>query len=203
MNMNQVPSGTPRRLTAQRAARRVGLSLEAFQAAADALNDTPEDLRLPGARKRASYDPERLNRWIQARLYPGPRIILVTAQWSEAGWLLYAPDFKVTSKAGRLVMAKRRIIKDLAVRAGTEPENIHLEIRCDPNHPALRAWSEATELKEQATRLLAEATRKRESAIELLTVEGMTKPEIGEALGLSYQRIHQLQTRARKPPSPQ
>lgn len=193
MDRNQELHGVPRPLSLRRAARRVGLSLEVFKAEADALNDTPEDLRLPGTRKPARYDPERLNRWIDARLYPGPNVLEVTAQWTETGWLLYAPRYKLTSRAARLVIAKRRLTQDLATAAKTEPENLHLEIRYDPNHPAIHAWSEASKLKDQANDLLEQATRMREMAIQLLTDEGMTRPEIGAAFGLSHQRIQQLQ----------
>lgn len=189
-----------------RAARRAGLSVDEFRAAADPLNGTAEDLRVAESGPPARYDPERLARWIQAFRYPEEKSTIksssseavpVTARWTGKGWVLSALEHDRQTTAARLITAKRRLAQMLAPVLAKPPAEVELEITWELDRVAMQLWNESLEFKDLARQLLTLAAYKRDSSIAMLTADGMTGPEIGAALGVSHQRVQQLLARGK------
>ena len=160
---------TPYPVSLRRAARRAGLSVEEFQAAVDPLNGTPEDLRVPGSRQPARYDPERLARWIQAFRLPDQPLtepsvdaaVPVIARWTGSGWVLSAPKTGFQARAARLVTARRKMAHLLAPVVEKQPSEVELVLSWDLDPAAMQLWSESLEFKDLARQLLTLAAHKR------------------------------------------
>ncbi|MBP2269286.1 hypothetical protein J3A64_004826 [Pseudarthrobacter sp. PvP004] len=196
------PAGNTPALSLRRAARQAALSIDAFKRAADALNDTPNDLRAGGPSTPVRYDAARLAHWLRAQTRPNDTTstsspsapIPVAALWTNSQWELTAADYGVSTTGERLITAKRRITQQLAAASGKKPADCEIEISYNIAHPGMKAWQESVDLKDQGTRLLEAAARKRREAIRTLTAQGITGPELAAAFGLSHQRVQQLQT---------
>jgi hypothetical protein len=170
--------------------------MEEFRSAADALNDTPGDLRWKKSGAPVRYDPVRLARWLQDRQEDSrtKAPVQVIASWSGRQWLLEAPDHGVDSRAARLITARRNLIHELTAVTGADAEGFELCIRFVLDHPGMKAWTDSVQLKDEGTKLLEQAAEKRRAAVKILSAEGLTGPELGAVFGVSHQRIQQLQT---------
>lgn len=120
----------------------------------------------------------------------------VTAVVQRVGkwWAVEVPEIP-----GLFTQAKRldhveEMVKDAAALLTGEPEDsFEVEVQVDTSNPQLNYLiNEAKANTREAARLQAEASEKSRQAASELATEGLTVREIGEVLGLSFQRAHQL-----------
>lgn len=197
-------NGVPSReapLTLRQAAQRAGQDVLAFKALADGLNGAAEDLRVPGNRGAARYDPERLRRWLRDREgseeSTSTKTVQITASWDGVQWTVRHGETSVSATGPRLMAAQRSLADRLARVLPVGGGRILFDVVYEADRPATLAWAEAEFLKVQADELLNKAGRLRVEAIVGLMKEGMTPPEIAEVFGVSYQRIQQILANAK------
>ena len=187
-------------LTLRQAAQRAGQDVRVFKALADDLNGGEGDLRLPGNRGAARYDPERLRRWLKDREAPQESpdadAVQITASWDGAQWTVRDGESGVSVTRPRLMGAQRYLAARLAQALGRD--RIQFDVVYEADRPDVLSWAEAESLKVRADALLNEAGRLRLEAIQGLMNEGMTPPEIAEVFGISYQRVQQILANARR-----
>ncbi|WP_442543647.1 hypothetical protein ACSBOX_17770 [Arthrobacter sp. KN11-1C] len=193
------PRETP--LTLRQAAQRAGQDVRVFKALADDLNGGAGDLRLPGNRGAARYDPARLRTWLKDREIPpspGSEAVRITASWDGAQWTVRDGERCVSVTGPRLMAAQRSLATRLAQVLPSGRDRIQFDVVYEAERPDVLAWAKAESLKVRADELLNEAGRLRVEAIQGLMNEGMTPPEIAEVFGVSYQRIQQILTNAKR-----
>ncbi|MGM7778837.1 helix-turn-helix domain-containing protein [Arthrobacter sp. KNU-44] len=190
-------AGVPSReapLTLRQAAMRAGQDVMSFKALADALNGTAADLRLPGNRGAARYDPVQLRTWLSSRGMPeeSPVTVKIRATWDGAKWTICDVERSVSVTGPRLMAAQRSLAERLSDILRIGRDQILFDVVYEAMCPGMLAWMQAESLKIRADELLNEAGQRRVHAIGGLMDEGMTPPEIAEVVGVSYQRIQKI-----------
>lgn len=118
----------------------------------------------------------------------------VSAEVSRDGrwWLVYVPQVGHHTQARNLAEAEL-MARDLAATCLDVPlADVEATVTVELPEPARAAVSQAEALFEEATTARHQAAKKSREAADALRAQGWTLRDIGVALGVSYQRAHQL-----------
>lgn len=195
-----------RSITVRQAAGRARVSVAAFRDAADLLRGTDQDLRSDVTDSGDRYDVRKVDRWVQQQFHassghdggtaPSIRAIAVVASWEAGLWTVTAPAWERSGTHPRLMAAQRLLADALRAEMALSPgERVEFDVLYSADHPALRTWAHAEDLRRQAAELTQRASAERLEAVLELRGQGMTPPEIASVLGLTTQRIQQILAR--------
>ena len=118
----------------------------------------------------------------------------VTAEASRDGkwWLVYVKEIDHHTQARSLAEAEM-MAKDLTASCLDMPvESVNVTLTVELPESARLAVAQAEVLFNQANATRHSAAAKSREAAEVLRQQGWTLRDIGAALGVSYQRAHQL-----------
>jgi len=118
----------------------------------------------------------------------------VNAEASRDGkwWLVYVKEVDHYTQARNLAEAKLMAQDLTAMMLDIPLASVDVTLTVEVPEPAKNAVRQAESLFQQAAKTRHEAAAKSREAAEALRAQGWTLRDIGEALGVSYQRAHQL-----------
>lgn len=189
-------------LSADDAAKRLGMNVGTFRGLMSQLNGTELDLRAParaGERAR-QYDLHRLDEW-KGQGMPRPamaspaqdaRPVTATAERVGKFWRVMIEDTGQETTADNLRHA-RELVLALASEALETPA-AGLSVQLTPTLPAAarEGLEAARESEREAQRLASEAAQVRRQAVRDLRAQGFSIDDLAELLALSRQRVSQL-----------
>ena len=117
----------------------------------------------------------------------------VTAERGGSGvWVLECVGLGVVSQTRRLAHAAEEMREAMAYQAGISPDeiNVAIDVILPANISELKARAEMQ--REQAEKLAAEAQQSARDVALAMKKDGMTVRDMGEILGVSYQRAQKL-----------
>lgn len=118
----------------------------------------------------------------------------VTARRDGRFWYIEIPALDGATQARRLTEVDDMARDYIAGATDTAEHEIELVVKIELPGEVSRYLDHAAELRAQADRAREEASAAVSAAARALKTEGLTVREIGAALGVSYQRAHQLVT---------
>jgi hypothetical protein len=80
----------------------------------------------------------------------------------------------------------------IAIMTGMTPESLQLDVQVQLPKSVRTHLVRAQRLRDEAATAQAEAAAEARAAARELAASGLTMRDIGQALGVSYQRAHQL-----------
>lgn len=108
-------------------------------------------------------------------------------------WLIHVPAVERWTQARKLGEIHEMAQDLIEIMTGTPGETIDLDITISLPAEVQERLDRAAELRSQASRAQGQAAEEEfSSAARTLHDQGMSMREIGEVLGISYQRAHQL-----------
>ena len=116
----------------------------------------------------------------------------VTATRNRRGWTLVGVEYGAVSEVARLAQAADEMREPLAYLSGLPEDGFEIEVT--PQIPAAFETELvlARQLRADAERSRAEALDHSRKAAHLLVDAGLPVRDIGQIMGISYQRAHQL-----------
>lgn len=112
--------------------------------------------------------------------------------WREGKWWVADVPGVGATQARRLADLRARLTDMLATALQCEPEQVHVDVRLRLPDDVRSALDRAAQLRVEAAAAQREAAAAVRKAAASLHAEGVTVRDIGTALGVSYQRAHQL-----------
>ncbi|TDD09296.1 hypothetical protein E1181_04805 [Saccharopolyspora terrae] len=107
-------------------------------------------------------------------------------------WLIHVPAVERWTQARKLGEIHEMAQDLIEIMTGDPGESIELDITISLPEEVQERLDRAAELRSQASRAQGQAAEEFSSAARTLHDQGMSMREIGEVLGISYQRAHQL-----------
>ena len=114
-----------------------------------------------------------------------------TATWTGTRWIVVAQDPQASAAATDLKTAMRTVAEEVTSRRGS-PGRVVLDLSFDVDPSATRKWSEAADLRARGEELQRQAAQKRREVVRAFVETGMSLPDIGQVLGISYSRVQQI-----------
>ena len=204
--MTDNPTESTNALTAEEAAKRVGMTLAYFRTTMTKLNNSGQDLRTPaqpGERAR-KYDPAKLDAWKAAgakvpkndlsipKAKPDAREIAATATRKGNHWLVDLPEINQGTQTENLRNANR-IAHALAVeKLGVAADEVTVKLSITMPADAAEKWEQAKAQEKEAREAATRAAQLSRQAVHELKAQGCTYQDIGDLLGITPQRAQQL-----------
>lgn len=196
---------TPHALTAEEAAKRTGRTLASFRTVMSKLNHGGRDLRTPiNPNERArKYDLDKLDAWIkdgkpipEATNIPKPkpdaRTINATATRTGTTWTLTLEELEQETQTENLRDAQRIAHALAAQKTGLAPDEFTINLTTKLPTKTAQQWEEVkTKQAEAKAATVLAAKLSRQVVLELQAL-GCTYSDIGDLLGISFQRAQQL-----------
>ncbi len=113
-------------------------------------------------------------------------------QRGERFWLIYVPELDRWSQARSLAEVDETVRDLIAVMTDVSGDSIELTVSLTLPESVSTHLASAERLREQASRANSDAAGEVRAAARELRATGMTVRDLGRALGVSYQRAHQL-----------
>jgi hypothetical protein len=120
------------------------------------------------------------------------RIVTVTAERGKSWWVLEAPEAGSVSQVKRLSQADSEMREAIAYQLGIPRDSFEIDLKIQLPDGYRSALQEASELKAQANMSNRAAAQARRRAAHILADAHLTVRDIGEVMGISYQRAAQL-----------
>jgi 5'-3' exonuclease len=115
-----------------------------------------------------------------------------TATRGRQYWLIQVPEIDRATQARHLRELKAMTEDLISVMTGKDPASFEVEYDIRLPESVQAHLKAARELREQAAEAQARAMVEAREAAKELRAQGMPVRDIGKALGISYQRAHQL-----------
>lgn len=107
-------------------------------------------------------------------------------------WLVHVPELRRTTTARNLGEVDS-VARDLVSSArDLDGDDVELELHIDLPADARRHLAAARQLREQSARANSAAAAEARAAARALSAAGMSLRDVGQAMGVSYQRASQL-----------
>ncbi|MDR1187720.1 MAG: hypothetical protein LBK95_09745 [Bifidobacteriaceae bacterium] len=116
----------------------------------------------------------------------------VTATKNRRGWTLVGVEHGAVSEVARLDQAATEMREPLAYLAGLPEDGFDIEV--EPQIPESFRFeqAEAERLREEAKSATSAAAEHSRKAARVLAEAGLSMRDIGQVMGVSHQRAHQL-----------
>ncbi len=116
----------------------------------------------------------------------------VTVQRGDRFWLVHVPEIDQWTQARHLREVEEMARDLIAIMTGVEPHSFELDIEINMPSGVAEHVQRASELREVARTAQAQAAQELRDAARELRQSGMPLRDVGQMLGVSYQRAHQL-----------
>lgn len=192
-------------LSAIEAAKRAGMSPTYFRQVMSRLNNTSRDLRAPAApgERARRYDPARLDQWVAAGRpaevdegegdSPSGRTVRARASRTlTAGWDVEVEDLEAMIVARTLDQARNLVRQRAALSLGVAPEEITIDLEIVLEEPAAQTVREFEEIRAEVKALEERSAALQSQSVRQLRGQGFTMAEIARVLGVSMQRVQQI-----------
>ncbi|AIU31693.1 MULTISPECIES: hypothetical protein [Corynebacterium] len=124
-----------------------------------------------------------------------PKTYTVTAERGTSDvWVLECADLGVVSQTRRLAHAAAEMREAMAYQAGVSPDNFNIVVEVILPSNIAELKTRADEQRREAARLTTEAQESTRELAAAMKKSGMTVRDMGEILGVSYQRAQKLAT---------
>ena len=124
----------------------------------------------------------------------------VRVERGDRYWLVHVVELDRWTQA-RTLREVQLMARDLiATMAGVAPDSVELTIDIALPDEVATHLKQAEQLREQSRRAQSSAAAEVRQAARLLAEQGLSLRDVGTALGVSYQRAHQLVS-SQTPPS--
>lgn len=120
------------------------------------------------------------------------RTVTVTAQRGTTAWVLECSEASAVGQCRRLSQADAEMREAIAhqLGLGVDEFEIHLDVALTAE--SLELVARVAELRHQAAAAAAEASEVQRAAARALAAQQLSMRDIGEVMGLSFQRVSQL-----------
>ncbi|MGP5165089.1 hypothetical protein [Arthrobacter rhombi] len=202
-------------LSAIEAAERAGMSPTYFRQVMSRLNNTSRDLRAPAApgERARRYDPARLDQWVAAGrpaeadeadgdARSGQTVRARASRTLTGGWDVVAEGLDALVVARTLDQARNAVRQRSALALGIAPEEITIELEIILNELAAETVREYEEIRAEVKALEERSAALRSQSVRQLREQGFTMAEIARVLGVSMQRVQQIDVANRDPETP-
>lgn len=115
-----------------------------------------------------------------------------TARREEGFWVVEIPELNLVTQARRLSEIERMARSIISLQQEVSGDAFDLEIDIQLPRKVQSELSRARDLRRQAAEKNREAARLSRDAVRQLHDQGMSMREVGDALGISHQRVKQL-----------
>lgn len=110
----------------------------------------------------------------------------------ERYWVVYVREVDRVTQARNLAEVQPMARDLIAIMDGVDAESVELVVHTDMPGAAAEHWQQAKELREVAERTTIQAAEESRRAAKELADAGVTVRDIGQLLGISFQRAGQL-----------
>ncbi len=117
-----------------------------------------------------------------------------TARRDGRWWLVQVKEPDTVGQARRLDEVEDAAREVIALWYDIDPHSFDVDMTIEIPEEARAAWEESVEREQRARAEEARAAALRRAAVQNLRASGLTLKETGRVLGLSPQRVHQLDT---------
>lgn len=107
-------------------------------------------------------------------------------------WRVRVPQVDRTTQARHLREVDAMARDLISLMHDADPDSVDLRVHIELPEEVRRHLERAAELREQAARAQHEAAEEARAAARQLAAAGLPLRDVGQALGVSYQRAHQL-----------
>lgn len=115
-----------------------------------------------------------------------------TAERDGSVWLIHVPAVERDTQARSLREAPAMAVDLVAVMHGVDPETVEIDLDVWLPDSVRGHLAQAERLRQDAAEANRRAAAESRQAARELRESGLTVRDIGKALGVSYQRAHQL-----------
>ncbi|HYZ56192.1 MAG TPA: hypothetical protein VE733_22195 [Streptosporangiaceae bacterium] len=130
------------------------------------------------------------------------RVYRVEVERGQSGrwWVLSVPEVPGAHSQARRLEQAGDVARDLiALMTDEAPDSFELDVHLKIPEDIRRELDQSAALREEATRAQAEAARLSRDAARRLHDQGLPLRDVGEVLGVSFQRAKQLVDEAENP----
>jgi DNA-directed RNA polymerase specialized sigma24 family protein len=108
-------------------------------------------------------------------------------------WVFEIPELGTGGQARTLAEVDPEAQGVAAMWLDVKPETVAVSVSVTMPENALAEWAAAERDEEQARQAQARAARRRRAVVRQLRAQGYTAPDAGRVLGISKQRVYQLE----------
>ncbi|WP_194165125.1 helix-turn-helix domain-containing protein [Pseudactinotalea sp. HY160] len=120
----------------------------------------------------------------------------IVARREGRWWTVDIPELGVVTQARRLDQVRAMAREAAALALDVDESSIRVDLDIEVDDAIRLSWEAARDKEARARADAADAARLARNAVTGLRSQGLTQREAAEVLGVSYQRIAQLEKRA-------
>jgi DNA-directed RNA polymerase specialized sigma24 family protein len=132
-----------------------------------------------------------LERHIMSRHYE------VTVEREGRWWVFDIPELGTGGQARNLAEVSYEAQGVAAMWLDVPPETVTVNVTVKGHDVVLAEWTAAEHDEDEARQAQARAAERRRAVVHTLRAEGYTAADAGRVLGISKQRVHQIEVAAR------
>lgn len=120
----------------------------------------------------------------------------VLARREGRWWVVEIPALDIATQTRNLKDARAVATEAIGLYLDVDGSKVIVDLSIQLPRDVSSTWQKARDLEEESRKTSAEAARLSRAAVRTLRASGMSQRDAAEALGLSYQRIAQLEKQA-------
>lgn len=117
----------------------------------------------------------------------------VLARRESRWWVVEIPALDIATQTRNLKDARAVAAEAIGLYLDVDESKVTVDLSIQLPRDVSSTWQKARDLEEESRKTSAEAARLSRAAVRTLRASGMSQRDTAEALGLSYQRIAQLE----------
>ncbi|MCT1867462.1 hypothetical protein M3B90_07970 [Dermabacter sp. p3-SID358] len=117
----------------------------------------------------------------------------VLARREGRWWVVEIPALDIATQTRNLKDARAVATEAIGLYLDVDESKVIVDLSIQLPRDVSSTWQKARDLEEESRKTSAEAARLSRAAVRTLRASGMSQRDAAEALGLSYQRIAQLE----------
>ena len=117
----------------------------------------------------------------------------VLARREGRWWVVEIPALDIATQTRNLKDARAVATEAIGLYLDVDESKVTVDLSIQLPRDVSSTWQKARDLEEESRKTSAEAARLSRAAVRTLRASGMSQRDTAEALGLSYQRIAQLE----------
>ena len=117
----------------------------------------------------------------------------VLARREGRWWVVEIPALDIATQTRNLKDARAVAAEAIGLYLDVDESKVTVDLSIQLPRDVSSTWQKARDLEEESRKTSAEAARLSRAVVRTLRASGMSQRDTAEALGLSYQRIAQLE----------